>query len=174
MNFWWFGINNLLKPDGRDRPVILGEFLPALASTGEYWWPKRGNDRTCYPLIRPGDLGLLWTGHSPEGSAEWGVLGLVTVADSVPEREGILLRSVGGFEPSITPYPQGAPRGPASQTTTSAFLWSAFGSDFEPLHDVFSWLGYLSPPRRSIKTIYPVPVSAFLATLQAGRMRQVA
>lgn len=174
MNFWWFGVNNLQERDGRDRPVVLGDILPALVSTGEYWWPKRGNDRSCYPLICPGDLGILWTGHNPQGSPDWGIIGIVAVAENPINEERLLLRSMSLLNPPVTPYPQGAPRGHGSQTAESGFLWSTFGLDFEPLHDVFSWLGFLSQPRLSIKTVYPVPASAFLAALQFGRMDQAA
>jgi hypothetical protein len=174
MNFWWFGVNNMLKQDGRDRPVILGEILPALVSTGEYGWPKRGNDRACYALIRPGDLGLLWTGHSAHGSPDWGIIGIVAVANNTPQQGHLLIRSTNLLDPPITPYVQGAPRGPGSQTAESGFLWSVFGPDFEPLHDVYSWLEYLPQPRQSIKTVYPVSPAAFLATLEFGKLDRAA
>lgn len=174
MRFWWLGINNLPERDGRDRPVLLGEILPALAATGEYLWPKRGHDRTCYPKIRAGDLGILWTGHNPQGSPDWGIIGFVTVVDDGRDQEHLLVRRTALIDLPITPYAQNAPRGRASRTPASDFFWSVFGRDFEPLHDVYSWLEYLSEPHPSIKTVFPVSPAAFFATLEFEKLDRAA
>ena len=158
-NCWWLGINNLCPKDGRSRVVLYPQIKPFIdENEGTFKWPPRGKHKSCYDKMKIDDRAILWMGHSATGEPLWGVMGFAIVEniDETLECPLVMIRRDWIPLVPLSPYDRNSPRGSKSRTTESDLLWDVFGEDFEPLFDVFSWLGYLQPPKQSIITAYSV------------------
>lgn len=145
--YWWLGFNTKPQLTGDEKGVYLNPELQAfLDSQAEHFrWPAVGTPDSPkhYEAMSRDDRVVIWTGGGSGYRGPWGVLGFATVLDCsgrTPTSPGwVMLSDLERFDP-IRPFDVTVQ--PPQRTGDSDFLADLFGEEFQPLHKVFTNLGY--------------------------------